>query len=196
MCLGVIGRPYPLTMAVVFCEHHLTSLWVSLTILQKKRDRSKQRGNQGLRPAPVLRLIDIEFSGEESDLCSEESHTHPVCKGNLADTNSPCLPPGILVEHHTAKARGTNSALQLSVCKLSMIASSNLVKSSYSFCTEMLLPPLQPLNHACGWQRLEDDGHKTAVCPCLDSDFQKQTQITTLNILPDLLLHIQACYIL
>lgn len=121
--------------------------------------------------------------------------THPVCKDNLADMKSPCLPQASWWNAVLSNHEGQTSVLQLSVCKLSTMAPLNLVKSSYSFCRGRLLP-LQPLGHARRWKRLQDNGRTTAVWQRLDLDFHEQTWSTTLNIVPDLLLHVQARYIL
>jgi len=73
-----------------------------------KKDTDKTASHLGTTACSYLRLTDIEFPGEESVPCSEESPAHSVCKGNLAGTKTPRLPPGILVKRHPVKPQGPN----------------------------------------------------------------------------------------
>lgn len=142
----------------------------------------------GLQAAPVSLDIDWHWvSWRIIDLCSEEGPAHPVCKGRLAGTRIPLLTPGILTKFHAVKPQGPN---------FSPAALNEQMQSNGSFCTGRFLPLLQSIKPARCWQRLLDDRHKTDICMCLDSDIHEQTQSITLNILPDLFLHIQACYII
>lgn len=145
--------------------------------LEKKKRQIDQNGNQGLRPSPIFmthcRWVSWRWT---RSMPRRESRT-------------PCL-------QRQLGRKKRNASWNAVLCKFSTTATLNLVKSSCSFRRRRLFPPWQPSGPACRWQRLRDDGRTAAVRPRLDSRLHEQIQSTALNITPDLLLHIQACYIL
>lgn len=134
-----------------------------------------------------LTLIDAEFPGEQL-IHAQKRVLHILsAKAGWQAQWTPHLSPGIVMKFHTGKPQGAN---------FSPAALSEQMQSNSSRHTGRFLPLIQAVRPAHCWQRLLDDRHQTDICMCLDSDIHQQTQSITLNTLPDLFLHIQACCIL
>lgn len=124
-----------------------------------------------------LTLIDTEFPKEEL-IHAQKTVLHiPSAKVGWQAPAPPCLSPGILMKFHTVKPQGPN---------FSPAALNEQIQSNG--------PLIQSVRSAQCCQRLIDDRHKTDICMSLDSDIHEQTQSITLNILPDLLLHISVIF--
>lgn len=124
-----------------------------------------------------LTLTDTEFPGEQLIHAQKTVMHIPSAKVDWQAPGPPCLSPGILMKFHTVKPQGPN---------FSPAALNQQMQSNGSL--------IQSVRPAQCWQRLLDDRRKTDICMSLDPDTHEQTQSITLNILPDLLLHISVVF--